>query len=142
MISLYKIVDNLKNIINKIPNVGTIIVNDIYELNTMQNVKYPAYAITQQDHIQNISDETITFHFIIFYADRLTSNGSNKLLIQSTAINNLKKIVDTMDESGATIDIATYTTFKEKFNDVCAGAYVDVSFTYDANDCGNDVQIQ
>lgn len=141
MMNLYKTVELIKKIISKIPNAGTIFDNDIYQLNQIQNVKYPSYCITQQTHTQNLNDEKMAFHFYIFYVDRLTDDDSNRLEIQSTAINCLKKVVDTLEENGSWIENATYTTFNERFNDRCSGAYVEFSVVYDANDCGLDYQI-
>ena len=139
--NLYKTVELIETIIKKIPNSGTIYQNDIYQLNQYQDVKYPAYCITQQTHTQDLTNEKMSFHFYVFYVDRLTSDGKNRLEIQSTAINCLKKIVDTLEENGAWIENATYTTFNERFNDVCAGAFVEFTVSYDAMDCGLDYQI-
>lgn len=75
------------------------------------------------------------YNFNIFYVDRLLEDKSNQLDIQSAAIDSLREVVMNVSNDFIECKSATFTTFNERFNDSCAGAYVSVSFVVDMLDC-------
>jgi len=130
----------LEKIIKAVPNAGTVFLNDIYQLNQMQEVNYPAYCITQQQHTQ--TDDIMSFNFTLFYVDRLKDDETNRIDVQSTAISVLKQIIDTLPTQNVLVNSdVTYTTFNERFNDKCAGAYANISIMYNADECGVPLEL-
>ena len=134
--TLYEIVTNIQNIAKDIPNMHSISEGDIYVINQNQTIRYKTLVITQQSHTENTEDNTITYHFYLFEVDRMMEGKTNKLQIQSTAIVDLHNIIKQIGDLDGVLDLdsVAYNTF-EKFNDVCAGAYADVTITCNINDC-------
>lgn len=141
MKNLKDTINLLVKIIEAVPNAGQVFLNDIYQLNKMQTVKYPAYCITQQPHTQ--TEDTMSFNFTLLYVARLNDAGTNRIDVQSTAISVLKQIIDTLKEQQVlTNSNVIYTTFNERFNDNCAGAFVDISVIYNADECGEPLELK
>ena len=133
----------LKDIINKIkeaaaslPGVNSAEEGNIYDLmNGNRQVKYASVVITQGTH--RYGDNQMLYSFNIFYIDRLVDDlESNRLEIQSNGIEVLKNIInqiceeENVDRTEATIEVWT-----EKFSDLCAGAYAQVTFQVPTDDC-------
>ena len=139
MYSLFEIKKLIERIADKQPNIHTIIKSgDIYELNTLGDVQYSAFCLTQQPHTEE--DGFRTYNFYFFYVDRLLSNGKNKIAVQSTAIEVLSNIINTLKEE-EDLDITnmiTYNTFTQRFSSECAGAYCYVSITVPISLCATD----
>lgn len=140
MKNLKDTINLIVKIIKAVPNAGTVFLNDIYQLNQMQTVNYPAYCLTQQPHIQ--TEDTMSFNFTLLYVDRLLDDCSNRIDVQSTAISVLKQIIDTLATQNVLVNSnVNYTTFNERFNDNCAGAFVDISVIYNADECGEPLEL-
>lgn len=124
--------NNLRAVVNKIEqavrsvdyNMGSFFYGDIYNINHLQEVKYPAVIVTNSTHTSK--SDYITYNFNIFYVDRLTADKSNKLDVQSMATISLNNALQVLDEGYIVNDNWEIHTFEEKFNDVCAGAYINV----------------
>lgn len=138
MVTLNTMINLIKNKCNEIPNVGTVILNDIYELNSIQNVEYSTFVITQQKHLFDVNTRMMHYNFIIFYVDRLTEDKEDEIDVQSMGVQLLKYLVEDIDETtivGVQSNY-TFTTFTERFQSLCAGAYVEVSFDI-SEDCND-----
>jgi hypothetical protein len=135
--TLYELITNIQNIAKNIPNINSISEGDIYTLNQSPTMKYKSFVITQQPHTENPEDNTITYHFYLFEVDRLQLNNGNKLQIQSTALEDLHIIIKQIGDLDDVINVdsVTYNTFEHRFNDLCSGAYADVTITTSINDC-------
>ncbi len=124
--------NNLRAVVNKIEqavrsvdyNMGSFFYGDIYNINHLQEVKYPAVIVTNSTHTSK--SDYITYNFNIFYVDRLTADKSNKLDVQSMATISLNNALQVLDDGYIVNDNWEIHTFEEKFNDVCAGAYINV----------------
>ena len=124
--------NNLKAVVNRIEKavrnvdktIGNFFYGDIYNINHIQEIKYPAVVVTNSTH--NATSDYITYYFNIFYVDRLTADKKNKLDVQSAATMTLKNTMQLVDENYLVNDNYELHTFEEKFNDVCAGAYMNV----------------
>lgn len=124
--------NNLKAVVNRIEKavrnvdktIGNFFYGDIYNINHIQEIKYPAVVVTNSTH--NATSDYITYYFNIFYVDRLTADKKNKLDVQSAATMTLKNTMQLVDENYLVNDSYELHTFEEKFNDVCAGAYINV----------------
>lgn len=113
------------------PNINTVIESgDIFDLNKENfEVDYSAFCATQRTH--TITDEFINFNFVLYYVDRLTLDLSNKIEVQSTAIETLNNIRKTLYDMflDTTLTVGDIETFTQRFTAECAGAYMYVTIT-------------
>lgn len=129
--TLYNIVEKLKNIAITKPNINYVGEGDIYDLNSLPNIDYGVFYITQSNHSQ--SQDTTTYNLTLYYIDRIFQDKSNTLNVQSTGIQVLTTIVNTFEYSTEVVvnyDM-DYTTFTHKFSDLCAGVYCNLSISVD-----------
>lgn len=132
---LYEIINTLQQIASAQPAVNNVFEGSVYQLNELKDIKYASVVISQEQHTQD--RDFITYNFNIFYVDRLTADGSNKLSVQSTALDVLANIVLAMDELGFDFTNIYYNTFTQRFEAECAGAYATVSFLAPAELCAD-----
>lgn len=131
--TLYDIIHNILEVAKKQPNINHTGEGDIYSLNSLPNIDYGVFFITQSNHIQ--TDNTVTYNLVLYFIDRLLPDGSNRLQIQSQAmlqIGNIINIFNQNNEVEIDYDI-NYTTFTHKFQDDCAGVFANVTITADAD---------
>ena len=81
------------------------------------------------------------YNFFLYYINRtIIDDGSNEILNQSTGIEVLRNIIrKTCQELN--IDVSTdiqYYPFIQKFTDVCAGVYADVTFDVPLEMCAEE----
>lgn len=137
--TLKEIFDALNTIALRQPNINQYIKSgDIYDLNNDRNAKFSVFCATQAVHTQNFDEGTMVYNWYLFVADRLKSDSSNKIDVQSTAIQTLSNILKTFaDEYAdeATITEASYDVFTERFSELAAGGYATVAITVDDNNC-------
>lgn len=125
--TLYDIVTGFKNIAKKQPNINYVNDGDIYSLNSLPNIDYGVFFVTQSNHTQN--EDTVSYTLTLYYIDRLNSDGSNTLQIQSNAMMALNNIINVFN---AQYDVEIeyniqYTTFVHRFQDDCAGVFANVT---------------
>lgn len=138
--TLKEITNKIVGLAEKLPNHGSIAIGDVYEFNHKQNVRYPAFCITNNEHDYNVDENTITYNFYLFLFDRLTSNGDNKLNVQSNTMSDLIKIVDALSDF-CIVNTSTFTNFNERLNDVCSGTMCNLSLTVENNNC-NELKLK
>lgn len=109
------------------PNVGTVVRNDIFRLNSSPVVRYGAVAWLQNEHTTNADTGIITYNFTLFYVDRLTANHSNEIDIQSQGIETLENILASLPDLGLYPSDYSFRTFNQRFADECAGVFCNVS---------------
>ena len=113
------------------PNVNGIVeTGDIYDLNKDEyQQKYAAFCATQGTH--NVGEEFTTYSFTLFYVDRLTLDKSNKIEIQSTAVQFFANLIKTIMHNFENLNWTNgdVTTFTEKFSAECAGAFMTCNIT-------------
>lgn len=128
--TLFKVIDLIKILALKHPNVNSAEEGDIYSiLNANTQQKYASVVLTQDTHTE---DEVFdNYNFNIFYVDRLFSDiETNRLDIQSTAKNVLSNIIRAFcEEFDAECNSINYHTFTERFADECAGAYAAITIS-------------
>lgn len=108
------------------PTVRLVVPNDVFALNAIPDAEYGVFAWTQGQHSGSLDSYATGFRFTFFYVDRLTDTADNRLEIQSVGIDTLTNILRTL---GRELDIEawTFTTFNQKFADLCAGVYCSVT---------------
>lgn len=114
----------IEDIAGKLPDVHTVVENDVLRLNELREARYSVVAITQNEH--TFSKGERRYNLNIFFIDRLLDSGENELEVQSHAIECLRGIVLALGERVAIEDSSRYVTFTQRFQDLCAGAYVNV----------------
>lgn len=134
--TLKETINKFLKIAKKQPNINFASEGDIYTLNTMKNLEYSVFFVTQQQHQQ--SEDTITYNLILYYIDRLVEDDANMLDIQSNGIIMLGNIINTfINENDADINYdITYQPFTHKFADKCAGVYANVKI-----EVGNNIGV-
>lgn len=132
--NLYEICNALQEIALQKPNINYVGEGDIYDLNTLPNLKYGVFFITQTNH--TISEDTTDFELTLYYIDRLFQDKSNTLEVHSTGLQVLTSIINTLNIEYPNLNInydINATTFVHKFSDYCAGVYAQVTITVDNN---------
>ena len=134
--TLYKLVQDVCNLGKAQPNVNFVTQGDIYQLNHNQDVDYPAFVVTQGTHSGSDYDEE-QFTLTLFAVDRLVSDKSNEIDVQSWANSVLLSVIKNIGDFyiGTVQSGFKIQTFTEKFDSLCAGAYVTLSINVDINDC-------
>lgn len=122
--NLYDTVELIKELAKKQPNVNLSYEGDVYDLNSRQDISYAAVVITQTQHRDD--NGMRNFGFSLIYTDRLTDDKSNRLQIQSVAIEALSNIVAGLNEI-FDIEEVVYQPFTEKFDSECAGCYATLT---------------
>lgn len=134
--TLKEIKKYVEGIASRQHNINTVVKSgNIYDLNTLGNVEYGAFCMTQQQHTE--TDGWRTYNFYLFVVDRLLADGTNKIAVQSNAIEVLSNIVRTLknnDEFELTGTI-NYQTFTQRFASECAGAYCSISIDTPISTC-------
>lgn len=127
--TLRDVIRGLEGIAEKQPNINTIVKSgDIYDLNSMNNVRYSAFCVTQQQHQEG--EEFITYNFYAYYVDRLRSDCDNKLDIQSHGLRTLSNILRTFENKyDVDIENIVYQVFTNRFESECAGVYASFSIS-------------
>ena len=133
---LKEIILTIKDFSLNYHNVNSFYDGDIYDnLNGTQQVDYTSVVVTQAPHNFYFQDEYMMLNFNVFYVDRLTSNGDNRLDIQSAACDFFYRLIEFMEDKAMIVQDYQITTFQEKFSDLCAGAYLTFSVRVDLNEC-------
>lgn len=133
--TLREILDELRRVAESVPDIRTVVVNDITRLNEMREARYSVFGITQGVHTSSRGWMGWTLN--LFFIDRLLNSRENEVEIQSHAIEVLRAVVMRMGER-VEVGQVRYTVFTERFQDLCAGAWAEVTFQTPASDC-NDI---
>ena len=131
--TLFEIINKLKDIAISKPNINFVGDGDVYTLNSLPNIDYSVFFITQNDH--SIDSDTITYSLNLFYIDRISDSDDNVLNIQSDGMLQLTNIINTLVFS-EDVDVEgeiTFTPFIQRFADQCSGVYCTVRFIVDNN---------
>lgn len=131
-----ELVKLIENISLHIPNINSFYIGDVYEINSDPTVKYSTVVLTNQESTFSMVNEQYTYNFVLFYIDRLSDDEKNRLDIQSHAIDALSNILEVLGNSyNCIIDNYRFEVFKERFADLCSGAFARVSVVVDEMDC-------
>ena len=130
MNNYYKVVNDFLTIAKQNPFIKGVEYGNIYEQHNSGNIEYNTFTLTQGENSIQTENE-ITYNFIAFVTDRLLEDKSNLLYVQSSCKTILDTILNTFKErhSGWSIDTETFSFWEEKFNDYCAGCFVNFSVT-------------
>ena len=123
--NFYNIIQNILETSKRHKNVKEVSEGDIYVYLNSGEHKYPCVFLT----VGEVTDSEMTrnVNCTLFYVDRLSSDQSNRTTVQSLGITTLGDILDTIEGDVVSVN---YTTFTEKFADMCAGVFATVDITY------------
>lgn len=130
-----ELVKIIKDVSLALPDVNSFYTGDVYEINADQSVKYASVVLTNQEHQFDNNNDKFNYNFVLFFIDRLLDDESNRIDVQTAGISALKNIVTALEDYGIIIDSFRFTLFKERFNDVCSGAYANLTIQIDDIDC-------
>lgn len=135
--TLIEVINRMEQIALAQPAVKSVVPNDVFRLNTIEDAKYGVFAWTQGNHTISLEGETISYSFTLFYVDRLLNDRSNETEIQSVGIEVLHNILLKLSlEMGVSDE--SFTTFNQRFTDECAGVFCNVSLEVGADFCEED----
>ena len=126
--TLAEIVKKIEGVASVQPSIKTIVPNDVFKLNAMADVEYGVFAWTQGQHSSSL-DNMITYQFTLIYVDRLRSDLSNQVEVQSVGVSTLGNIIKSLEEQQVFPPaLITFQTFNQRFLDECAGVFCNVAF--------------
>lgn len=135
--TLKEVFDALNNIALSQPDInGVIKSGNIYDINEDRDINYSVFCAVQGTHSYDFINGENTFNFILYYVDRLQSDGDNKTEVQSAGIEALKNILRAfIREYDVDIPTVSIDVFTESFAALCAGAYATVSIQVEDDNC-------
>ena len=148
----YNLIETLKNLSASHEVIQEFGEGDVYEYMNSGVHKYPCLFMTMSNINSDVS--STDYNFTLFYIDRLTNDGGNRIYTQSTGISVIRQMLIKLISLNPDVELtsANYTLFTEKFADYCGGAFCNVvlsdvlqNTTNDAEDCNEtdfgDLQI-
>lgn len=137
--TLYETIQRIESIAAAQPSVNMIVENDIFKLNSCPDAKYGVFAFTQGTHSGSIQSDFLTFSFTFFYVDRLTTDHSNQIEIQSVGVATLDNILRQLDEAMVEVGDYSFQPFNQRFSDECAGVFCSVTLQVPRNSVCADI---
>lgn len=125
--TLKTIIDKLKEYALVTPNVGGVIVNDVFRENFWDNAHYGVVAIIQREHA--VGESLATYRFQLAYIDRLTESKDNEVDIQSDGILAISNILNALIAEDNDVELSgevSFSVFNERFKDECSGVLANV----------------
>lgn len=138
--TLKEIINALNKIAISQPLVNSVVkTGDIYSINENPDTEYSVFCAVQQTHNLDPELNIMSYNFVLYYVDRLTSDKNNKIDVQSTGLqvltNIVKKFADEYEDVAQLGDNISFEVFTDSFNDLCAGAYATVTILADVYPC-------
>lgn len=135
----FNLVKNIQDTALKHQFVQEFFEGDVYDIMNAKDRKYPTVILTTERIDDTNGYQTITAS--LFCIDRLTSDGVNKLEVQSICQTILQGILLKLESAypEMTIQTESFVPFTEKFKDLCAGMYVECSLSYPSIICEDEV---
>lgn len=109
---------------------------DVYEINNMQDARYPVFAVVPTEP-QIEREQYFEHHLTFYYIDRIQSennkyDNAETALIHSAGIQALSSIIRSIREIEGVIDVSSDINYicwtsTEIFNDRCNGVYANVT---------------
>lgn len=126
------LLQELKEIAKQQPNIGFVGSKDIYELNSLPDLKYAIFYITPNQF--QLNEDTIEYSLNLYYIDRWDEIDNNR--IQSLGIEVLTNIINQFSIKFPDIAInypGVFQPFYQKFKDITSGVYLKLTFVLPSN---------
>lgn len=125
-----QLISKLEIIADAQPNINTIVRYSPSYLESMPDCKFSVFSWVL-DRVR--TDEQYAYvQLNLFYVDRQTDDGENKLNVQSTGMAVLQNILNTFIEENEEAEIegeVEYVPFSQKYRQMCAGVYAAVEIS-------------
>lgn len=145
--TLVELIQRIEDNARKQPCIASIVRNDVFRINSLPDLKYGVFAWLQGQHSGSVSNGMDRYSFTLFYVDRLKADEGNQIEVQSTGCSVLGNILRLLEEEGIGVEDYTLQPFNQRFTDVCAGVFCNVTFEVtsswncgEAYDNNNDVK--
>lgn len=126
--TLQQVIKAFEMVASQQPSVNMIVQNDIFRLNSKSDARYGVFGWTQGQHSSSADSSFFTYSFTFFYVDRLKSDVSNQIEVQSVGIQTLDNILRGLEELDIFVTSSySFQTFNQRFLDECAGVFCNVS---------------
>lgn len=129
---------NIEEVALKLNTVNSFYDGDVYNNWNNQEVKYGSINVGLESTTR--TDNTVIYNVIIYYADRLLQDKSNKNSIWVDANNTLTSIINGIDNSISYEGPLNIVPFEQKFADYLAGGYLRIGLevNFDLGECDLD----
>ena len=129
--NLAQVVQYIKNIALEHPLVKSFYEGDPTVYLNSKEIKYGAFILTQTAFNNIVKEQGIKkYTFDCTYADRLTEDGSNRLVVQTDGINVIHEVFNYIKGNSETSNVPlpiTFSTFEQKFADSLAGSFATIT---------------
>lgn len=125
-----KVLEKLKDLAKLHPSINMVESGDIFNLNTIGDVQYPIIWVDLASNA-TLTIDTIKPIYRIYYVDRLLEDKSNQMDIESDSMVVLNQLIAALANYIPLSMPVTLTPFQHKFNDVCAGGYIELPIEED-----------
>jgi len=133
--TLAQVIKMIEMVALKQPSVNMVVRNDVFRLNAKPDAKYGVFAWLQGQHATQLGSSFIDYTFTFFYVDRLLADKSNEVEIQSTGIQTLNNIIRSLEDYDVVSETTyTFQVFNQRFADICAGVYCNVTLSVPVDD--------
>lgn len=126
--TLHEVIQAIEGVALLQPNVRTIVRQDIFRLNGRPDVKYSAFGWLQREHSGDADSDLTNYGFTFFYVDRLAADMENEVAVQSEGMTVLGNVLRLLADYGVMPTTWTMRAFTQRFSDLCAGVYCNVTF--------------
>lgn len=151
--SILKICNDIKGAVRKYNYNGNAVETrsgDIYDVNNALSVKYPMVVISQGKHTFDNRNDYLYYNLTLFYIDNMIDMSDSDmsedemendlletsvLAIQAAGTKCLMSTVYSLEDKYVIDGSLQIVPFKEKFNDVCAGVYVEIRVREEVTRC-------
>lgn len=126
--TLVEVIRAIELVASEQPSVNMVVRNDVFRLNAKSDARYGVFAWTQGQHSASADSQFFTYAFTFFYVDRLMSDLSNQIEVQSVGVQTLDNILRRLDDIGVFIASSySFQPFNQRFLDECAGVFCNVT---------------
>ena len=129
--NLAQVVKYIQNIAIEHPLVKSFYEGDATVFLNSKEIKYGAFILTQHAYNNVTKEQGIKkYTFDCIYADRLTEDGSNRLVVQTDGINVIHEVFNYIKGNSETSNVPlpiTFSTFEQKFADSLAGSMATIT---------------
>ena len=100
---------------------------DVYTIWNTSETKYASFVVGLRSATK--ANNMRTYNVVMYYGDRLMQDDRNKNSVWDDAINTLQTVLNKLNSLDDVEVVGDYTfqTFEQKFEDILAGAYVEIA---------------
>lgn len=113
------------------PNVNSFYEGDVYDILHRNDILYSTVVMSIENTWRQ--NGSVTYNVVIYYADRLKKDESNKVSIFDDATMIINNIIDVLPDDISYESPTQTVFFEQEFEDYLAGAYLRIGLQMDAD---------